>query len=69
MAMKGTLAPHGMKLVVIIVIRLSRSFSIVLLAIIPGTLQPVPISIGINDLPERPNFLNILSSTKAILAI
>lgn len=48
-AMNGTLAPQGIKVVVIIVIRRSRSFSIVLEAIIPGTPQPVPISIGMND--------------------
>ena len=67
--MNGTLAPQGMNVVVIIVIFLSRSFSMVLDAIIPGTPQPVPISIGMNDLPERPNFLNTLSSTNAIRAI
>ena len=68
-AMNGTLAPQGIKVVVIIVIRRSRSFSIVLEAIIPGTPQPVPISIGMNDLPERPNLRNIRSSTNAIRAI
>ena len=68
-AMIGSFAEHGMKVVVIIVIRRSRSFSIVLEAIIPGTPQPVPISIGMNDLPERPNLRNIRSSTNAIRAI
>ena len=58
-AINGTLAPHGMNVVVIIVIRRSRSFSIVRDAITPGIPQPVPISIGMNDLPERPNFLKI----------
>ena len=67
--MNGTLAPQGINVVVIIVIRRSRSFSIVLEAIIPGTPQPVPISIGMNDLPERPNLRNIRSSTNAIRAI
>ena len=65
-AMNGTLAPHGMNVVVIIVIRLSRSFSIVRLAMIPGTPQPVPTSIGMNDLPERPNLRNTRSRTNAI---
>ena len=65
----GTFAPHGINVVVIIVILRSRSFSIVREAIIPGTPQPVPISIGIKDLPESPNFLNILSITNAIRAI
>ena len=68
-AMNGTLAPQGIKVVVIIVIRRSRSFSIVPEAIIPGTPHPVPISIGMNDLPERPNLRNIRSSTNAIRAI
>ena len=52
--MIGSLAPQGMNVVVIIVIRRSRSFSIVREAITAGTPQPVPISIGMNDLPERP---------------
>lgn len=64
-AINGVLAPQGINVVVIIVIFLSRSFSIVLDAIIPGTPQPVPIRIGINDLPERPNLRNTLSNTNA----
>ena len=50
----GSFAEQGTKVVVIIVIRRSRSFSMVLDAITPGTPQPVPISMGMNDLPERP---------------
>ncbi len=69
MEMNGTLAPQGINVVVIMVILRSRSFSMVREAIIPGTPHPVPISIGINDFPERPNFLKIRSSTKAIRAI
>ena len=65
----GTFAPQGMKVVVMIVIRRSRSFSIVLDAIMPGIPQPVPIRIGIKLLPERPKRRKILSSTKAIRAI
>ena len=68
-AMIGNLAPQGTNVVVIIVILRSRSFSIVLDAMIPGTPQPLPINIGINDFPERPNFLKILSIINAILAI
>ena len=68
-AIIGNLAPQGTNVVVIIVILRSRSFSIVLDAIIPGTPQPLPINIGINDFPERPNFLKILSIINAILAI
>ena len=52
-----------------IVILRSLSFSIVLVAMIAGTPQPVPINIGINDLPDKLNFLKILSMTKATLAI
>ena len=55
-AMNGCLAPQGINVVVMIVIRRSRSFSIVLDAMIPGIPQPVPTSIGMNDLPERTEF-------------
>ena len=48
-----------------IVILRSLSFSIVLDAITPGTPHPLPISIGINDLPERPNLRKILSMINA----
>ena len=68
-AINGTLAPQGMNVVVIIVIRRSLSFSIVLDAITPGIPQPVPISIGMNDFPDSPNLRKTLSSTKAIRAI
>ena len=66
MPMKGTFAPQGIKVVVIMVIRRSRSFSMVLDAMIPGTPQPVPTNIGMKDLPERPNLRKIRSSTNAI---
>ena len=69
MAIKGTFAPQGIKVVVIIVILRSRSFSIVLDAMIPGMPQPVPISIGMKDLPDSPNLRKIRSSTNAIRAI
>jgi len=68
-AIIGSLAPQGINVVTIMVIFLSRSFSMVREAIIPGIPQPVPIKIGINDLPESPNFLNILSIMKAIRAM
>ena len=51
------------------VMRRSRSFSIVREAMIPGTPQPVPIKIGIKDLPDRPKRRKILSRTKAIRAM
>ena len=69
MPMNGTFAPQGMKVVVMIVIRRSRSFSMVREAITPGMPQPVPISIGMKDLPDRPNLRKIRSRTKAIRAI
>ena len=65
----GSFALHGINVVVITVILLSRSFSIVLDAITPGTPQPVPTSIGMNDLPDNPNLLKILSMINAILDI
>ena len=69
MANIGSFAPHGINGVSNIVIRLSASDSIVLVAITPGIEQPVPISIGMKLLPDRPNFLNSLSMMKATLAI
>ena len=68
-AINGSLAPQGINVVVIIVIRRSRSFSIVLDAMIPGTPQPVPIRIGMNDLPDKPKRRKILSMMNAIRAI
>ena len=69
MAMKGVLAPQGMKVVVMIVMRRSRSFSMVREAIMPGMPQPVPIRMGMKDLPDRPKRRNTRSSTKAIRVI
>ncbi|CRH93795.1 Uncharacterised protein [Chlamydia trachomatis] len=68
-AIIASLAEQGIKVAVMIVIFRSRSFSIVRLAIIAGTPQPVAISIGIKDLPESPNRLKIRSITKAIRLI
>ena len=65
----GILAPQGMKVVVMMVILRSRSFSIVLEAIIPGTPHPELISIGMNDFPERPNLRNMRSIMNATRAI
>ena len=62
-------AAHGIKVASMIVILLSFSSSMVLVAIIAGTPQPVPTTIGINDFPESPNLLNILSNINATLAI
>ena len=69
MAMIGSFAPHGMKVVVIMVILRSRSFSMVREAITPGTPHPLPINIGMKDLPERPNLRKIRSMMNATRAI
>ena len=53
----------------IIVILLSASFSIVRVPITAGTPQPVPIKIGMKDLPDKPNLRKSLSMINAILAI
>ncbi len=65
----GSLAEHGMNVVVIAVILRSLSLSIVRDAIIPGTPHPVPMRMGMNDFPDRPNLLKTRSITKAILAM
>ena len=68
-AIIGSFAPQGINVVVIIVILRSLSFSIVLEAITPGTPHPVPISIGMKDLPDKPNLRKIRSIINAIRAI
>ena len=67
--MMGILAPQGMKQVVVMVMRRSRWFSMVREAITRGMPQPVPTSMGIKDLPERPKRRKIRSIMKAIRAI
>ena len=69
MEINGILAPQGINVVVMMVMRRSRSFSMVLEAIMPGIPQPVPISMGMKDFPDRPNFRKTRSRTKAIRAI
>ena len=59
----GIFAPHGINPVVITVILRSFSCSMVRLAKIPGTPQPVATSIGMIDLPDKPN----LRSTRSII--
>ena len=68
-ATMGIFAPQGMKVVVIMVILRSRSCSMVREAITPGTPQPEAISMGMNDLPERPNLRKMRSMMKAIRAM
>ena len=65
----GIFAPQGMKVVVMMVILRSRSLSMVREAMIPGTPQPEPISIGMKLLPDRPNLRKIRSMMKAIRAM
>ena len=69
MEMKGIFALQGMKVVVMMVMRRSRSFSMVREAMMPGTPQPVPTRIGMKDLPERPNLRKMRSRTKAMRAM
>ena len=68
-AITGIFAPHGIKGVSIAVVRRSLSLRIVRLAMTPGIAHPVPITIGITDLPESPTLLKIGSSTTVALAI
>ena len=56
-AITGNLAPHGMKGVNMAVVRRWRSSRMVLVAIIPGIAHPVPMIMGMMDLPESPTFL------------
>ena len=67
--MIGSLAPQGMNVVVMTVIRRSFSFSMVLVAMTPGTPQPEDTSMGMNDLPDRPKRRNTRSMMKATRAI
>ena len=68
-AITGSLAPHGMNGVNMAVARRSRSLRMVRQAMIPGIAQPVPITKGMTDLPDRPTFLKIGSSTMVARAI
>ena len=61
----GSLAPQGTIVVVIIVMRRSDSFSMVFVAMMPGTPHPELMSMGMKLFPESPNFLNTRSMTKA----
>ena len=65
----GSFAPQEKKGMVLMVIVFSLSSARVLVFIIAGIEQPKPIIIGINALPDTPNFLNILSKIKATLAM
>ena len=65
----GIFAPQGMNEVVMMVMRRSRSFSMVREAMMPGTEQPDPISIGMKLLPERPKRRKTRSMMKATRAM
>ena len=68
-AMMTVFAPQGMNVARMIVMRLSRSFSIVRAAITAGTPHPLPTIIGMNDLPERPNLRkrrSMMNATRAM---
>ena len=67
--MIGILAPQGILVVRMIVMRRSFSFSIVRVAMMPGTPQPMETSMGMKDFPERPNLRKIRSMTNATRAM
>ena len=67
--MMGIFAPQGIKVVVMTVMRRSRSFSMVLEAMTPGMPQPVPTSMGMKLLPLSPKRRKIRSMMKAIRAM
>src|SRR5574344_2834706 len=64
-ANRGSLALQGIKGVSMMVSFRSLSFSMVRALIIAGTLQPVPISIGIKLRPDKPKLRKIRSIKKA----
>ena len=64
-AMMGIFAPHGIIVVVMMVMRRSISFSMVLVDMTAGTPQPDAMSIGMNDLPDRPNLRKMRSMMNA----
>lgn len=65
-AITGSFAPQGTKVAVMMVRRLSLSFSMVLEAMIPGIPHPEEISRGMKDFPESPKWRNTRSMTKAM---
>ena len=65
----GRRAPQDMKGTSSTVIRRSFSFSIVRAPITAGTVQPKPISMGMNAFPDRPKWRSVRSITKAARAM
>ena len=65
----GSFAPQGIMVVVMMVMRRSFSFSMVLVAMTAGTPQPDAISMGMKLLPDRPNLRkmrSIMNATRAM---
>ena len=65
----GIFAPQGINGASMAVALRSLSLRMVLLAIIPGTAQPIVITNGMTDFPDNPTFLKIGSNATATLAI
>ena len=65
----GNFAPHEKKGITRIVATRSFSSDSVRVFIMAGTLHPNPMIMGMNDRPDSPNRLKILSSTNAMRAI
>ena len=68
-AITGIFAPHGINGVSMAVVLRSLSLRMVRQAITPGIAHPVPITIGITDLPESPTLLKIGSNTTVARAM
>ena len=68
-AITGSFAPQGIKGASMAVALRSRSVRMVRAAITPGMAQPVPTIKGITDLPDRPTFLKMGSSTTVARAM
>ena len=68
-AYTGSLAPHDMKGAISTVTRRFLGSSMVLVAMMAGTLHPKPIISGMKDFPCNPSLLMNLSMMNAALAI
>ena len=68
-AITGSFAPQGIKGVSIAVALRSLSLRMVRQDMIPGIAHPVPMTMGMTDLPESPTLLKIGSNTTVALAI
>ena len=65
----GSLAPQGTKVVSMMVMRRSFSFSMVRVAMTPGTPQPMLTMSGMTDLPLSPMARKMRSSMNATRAM